>query len=544
MKKFNVLTVVVYSVFFCMNVNALSPVSAVRIDFAANGVVIDNPLVSSGVTVTNTGGHILVNAINAGAETVFVLSGAASNGSVTVYSNNAATVVLSSLSLINPNGAAVTIQSTKTITLTLTNGTINRISSGAAKKAAFLAKGNIIVTENGALDIRSDSVGIEIDGILTITGGNININTTGEKGHGIKVSGIMNVNSTGTIAVTVSGNGSKGFSAKSDFILNKGAITLNTSGNAFWEAADSDITSPAGIKCDGILTINGGRLTIASTGTGGKGISVDGDLNINGGMVNVSTTGGQYVYDRNNDTAAKAIKSDSNLTVTGGTIVIRTYGFEAEGLESKKVLTITGGDIDIEAYDDCINASNHIQIDGGRIYCLSQTNDGIDSNGTLSITGGFIVSAGASGMEEGFDCDQSRFSITGGTLIGIGGATSSPTASACTQCSVIFSTATPNVAVIRIETVVGAKEVLTFKMPRIYSQRMTLLFSSPSIESGTEYVIYTGGNISSGTDFHGLFSGAVYTKGTNVGNFTTNSLVSGVGNTGGRMGPGGGMGRR
>jgi hypothetical protein len=90
----------------------------------------------------------------------------------------------------------------------------------------------------------------------------------------------------------------------------------------------------------------------------------------------------------------------------------------------------------------------------------------------------------------------------------------------------------PNVAVIRIETAVGAKKLLTFKIPRIYSQRMTLLFSSPSIE----YVIYTGGNISSGTDFHGLFSGAVYAKRTNAGNFTTNSLVSGVGNTGGGMG--------
>ncbi|KAA6311561.1 Carbohydrate-binding domain-containing protein, partial [termite gut metagenome] len=236
-------------------------------------------------------------------------------------------------------------------------------------------------------------------------------------------------------------------------------------------------------------------------------------------------------------TAANAVKSDGDLTVNGGAIVLRTYGTEAEGLESKNILTITGGNIDIQAYDDCINASRHIQIDGGSIYCSSATNDGIDSNGTLTITGGLIVSAGSARPEEGFDCDRNRFTITGGTLVGIGGATSTPTSNVCTQRSLVYNSTGSNIQIVRIETTSGGKEVMTFKMPRVYSQQMTMLFSSPTFEANTSYTIYTGGSIAGGTDFHGLFTGATYTKGASAGTFTTSQMVSTVGNGGG--GPGG-----
>ena len=62
-----------------------------------------------------------------------------------------------------------------------------------------------------------------------------------------------------------------------------------------------------------------------------------------------------------------------------------------------------------------MNASKSIVINGGNIYCYSSGNDGVDSNGTLTITGGTIVSIGTTSPEEGFDCDQNTFKITGGT---------------------------------------------------------------------------------------------------------------------------------
>lgn len=373
-----------------------------------------------------------------------------------------------------------------------------------------------------------------IDPSVVISGGTINVTTTGQKAQGIKSElGSLTI-SAGTINVSTSGIASKALSTGGNMNISGGALTLVTTGNAFYDTDDSDISSAAGIKCDGILTIDKGTIKITSSGTGGKGISVDGNLIINDGTITVSTTGGQFVYGTN-DTSAKAIKSDANVTINGGSITINTTGTGAEGLESKNIMTINDGTIEIEAYDDCINATKHIGINGGKIYCYSSTNDGIDSNGTLTVTGGVIVSSGSTAPEEGLDCDTNTFTITGGVIIGTGGATSTPTSSTSTLRSVIYGTSGTASQLIYIESSAGTG-ILTYKIPRTYSQ-MTFLFSSKDITSGTTYTVYTGGSVSGGSEFHGYYTGATYTKGSSATTFTSSSIVTSIGTSTG--GPGG-----
>jgi hypothetical protein len=224
--------------------------------------------------------------------------------------------------------------------------------------------------------------------------------------------------------------------------------------------------------------------------------------------------------------------------------VIYTYADGAEGLECEYTLTISGGDIEIDSHDDAINASGgnnsttgaslnraEIIISGGAIFCNSSNNDGIDSNGTLAISGGTIISCGAQSPEEGFDCDNNTFAITGGTLVGLGGATSKPTTSASTQCSVEFTGASGAVSILHIESVDG-NEALTLQLPRTYRGTLCMLFSSPALVSGTQYAVYTGGSISGGTDFHGLYSGAAYTKGTQTAAFTASKYTNAGGGSG------------
>ncbi|MDR3236339.1 MAG: carbohydrate-binding domain-containing protein [Prevotellaceae bacterium] len=571
--------------------------NAVSILFTDETVVVDNPFDGNGVTVSASGQHVTVRSTRTDLELNYILSGIAASGSVKIYGDYPFGLALNGTGITNPHGAALNIQCGKKITVTVVNNTHNRLidgveyvyTDGEDMKAAFFSEGKLnmygtgilevrgknkhaicsddyfsmyegdirikeaasdgihandnVLIDGGSLTVRSAGDGIESEDAVAITGGDLSVITTGEKAHAVKSMGSTSVNTVGSINLTVYGNASKGFSTSSDLTITSGNITINTAGNAFYDAGDADITSAAGVKCDGNLLVEGGDIAIISTGTGGKGISVDGDIVISGGVITVTTSGAQYVYSKNNDTAAKAIKSDGNIDITGGTIIIRTSGKEAEGLESKKTLTISDGDIDIVAYDDGINAANHIQINGGRIYSSSTANDGIDSNGTLAIADGLTVSVGTSGAEEGFDCDNHRFTITGGTFVGTGGATSSPTASVCTQHSVIFGSSASNVSIIRIETTSGEKEALTFKMPRTYGQRMTLLFSSPTFEPNTGYTIYTGGSIADGSDFHGFFTDATYTKGTSAGTFTTSSMVSTVGNSSGGGGGGGPGGR-
>ena len=140
-----------------------------------------------------------------------------------------------------------------------------------------------------------------------------------------------------------------------------------------------------------------------------------------------------------------------------------------------------------------MNASNSIVLNGGNIYCYSSGNDGIDSNGTLTITGGVIVSSGTTSPEDGFDCDQNTFKITGGIVLGIGGGTSTPTSSVCTQRTVIYGGSGSNGEILNIQSADGTS-VLTYQIPRAYSQ-MTVLFSSPNLTSGGSYTISKGGTV-------------------------------------------------
>lgn len=570
--------------------------NAVTVTFSTSGATVANPFEGQGLTVENSNGHVVIRS-ETDIEYNYILSGVIADGSVKIYGQKKFGLVLNGVGITNPNGAAINVQNKKKCTVTIVGQTNNRLidgkeyvqTEGEDMKAAFFSEGNLDISGGGTLEIRgknkhglctdgslvisdgnikireaagdgihtndeitltggkltirSQGDGIESESTknpIAITGGTVNITTLGDKGHAIKTNHNVDIDTGGSIEITVYGAGSKGIKPVGDLTIMKGDITVNTAGDAMWEAAEQDISSSSGVKCDGNFLMDGGNLTLLSAGKGAKGISVDGTLTINGGTVTVTTTGDQYVYDRNNDTAAKAIKSEGNLTVNGGTIKIRTSKTEAEGLESKTTLKITGGEIDIEAYDDCINAADHIQIDGGKIYCKSATNDGIDSNGTMTVTGGVIVSAGSAAPEEGLDCDQNRFTITGGTLIGIGGATSTPTASYCTQRSLVFNSTTSNVQIIHIETTSGGNEVLTFKLPKTYSSRMTMLFSSPLLAASTGYTIYTGGNISGGSDFHGFYTGAAYTKGTSAGTFTSGSAAGAVTTVGTSGGPGGG----
>lgn len=261
-------------------------------------------------------------------------------------------------------------------------------------------------------------------------------------------------------------------------------------------------------------------------------------------VIQVTTSGKKNLVSGSGQNAdyanPKAIKSEGDLTVNNGTITVRTSQDGGEGLESKLILTINGGEIDAQTHDDAINAAKSIVINGGKIYCYSSGNDGIDSNDTLTANGGVVISSGTSSPEEGFDCDRNTFKITGGILIGTGGLSSSPTASVCTQRSLLYGGSGTSGQIFHIQHTDG-HDILTYMIPRPYTQ-MTLLFSSGTLTANTDYTIYTGGTVSGGSEFHGLYDGASYTGGTVVNTFTTGSMVTTVGNTGG--GPGGGGGGR
>jgi hypothetical protein len=558
----------------------------------------DTPTVTDGTNATAeaAGNNVMVTLASAGAN--IVAQGLCADASLVLSGNYDFNLYLNGLGLANPGGAAINNDGAGTMHVTLVEGTANRLTDGAEgdQKAAFYSKGDFVINGSGSLEARGKTAhaiaakgaftqtggtilvkesvkdginaqrvdisggaftartkgdGIQGDDGVSITGGAFSIVTTADdvKAHGVKSDGniVIGTGGGGTapdIAIAVYGNGSKCISADGDIAIHSGILSLNTEGDGYWDAAalEADKTTAcAGIKCDGDLSINGGSLTLVSAGTGGKGISVDGDITINDGTIDVTTTGKAYVYNSAYDTKSKAIKSDNNLTINNGTISIRTYTDGAEGLECEYALAINGGLIEINSYDDAINASGgedgrsgRILIAGGRIFCNASGNDGIDSNGTIAITGGTVISLGSAAPEEGFDCDNNTFAITGGTLIGFGGATSKPTASATTECTVECNI---NYASLYHIEAAGGAEIMTFEMPRSYNGTVCMLFGGGEMTRGTSYTLYSGGSVSGGSNFHGLYSGATYAKGTAVGTFTGSAYTT-IGTASGSPGQG------
>ncbi|HRN57917.1 MAG TPA: carbohydrate-binding domain-containing protein [Agriterribacter sp.] len=438
---------------------------------------------------------------------------------------------------------AITFGATTTISNPLSDGGVTITQSGdhititsTAKAVAYEVSG---VTANGSVKIYSDN-----KFQLTLNGADI----TSSNGPAINIQSkkrvflILADNTTNTLTdgttYTTGTEDMKGTLFSEGQLIFSGSGSLTVTGN--YKHA---------IVSDDYIRIRSGNITIS--GAVSDGIHTNDAFIADGGTINITAAGdgiecdegyivindGDFTIQAGDDAIAASYDTDDAIdpyvTINGGTFNIKTT--EGEGIESKSVLTINNAVINISAYDDGLNAGKHIYINGGTSYVYSSTNDAIDSNGPMTITGGITIAVGAGAPEEGFDCDNNTFKITGGIIVGIGGATSMPTANVSTQRSVRLGGATAN-QLVHIEAADGSAEALTFSVPRTYS---TMLFSSPKLKAETAYMVYTGGSVTGGTDLNGLYTSGTYTKGSaGAGTtFTTSSMVTAAG---GSAGPGGG----
>ena len=252
---------------------------------------------------------------------------------------------------------------------------------------------NIAVTADAAKGIKSE-------GAIKVYGGDIAVTTSGsgvwdsedvktKASSCIDADGDMYI-SGGTLDLASSGAGGKGISGNGTFTSVGGVLSVSTSGNAVVASSSGVIStitssqqldryaseyksSPKGIKVDGAISISDSAVVSVNTaGAGGEGVESKHSIEIVGGQLTVNAT----------DDAINA----SYETSTGGT-----------------------GDITIS---------------GGFVYARSTGNDGIDSNGNCYIKGGVVYAVGSSQPEVAIDAnseEQKKLYVTGGTIIAIGG---------------------------------------------------------------------------------------------------------------------------
>jgi len=510
-----------------------------------------------GVDVTADGADVVVE--SSVKKVCYNVSGTTTDGYLKIYSDYKYELKLNGVSITNPDGAPINLQSKKRAYIVLADGTENTLIDGTSyadatededMKAAFFSEGKMLFSGTGKLNVYGNcKAGIRSDDYIVFRpGNNVYVKTT--VGNGIKANdgvyirgGVLNVETSGTAAKAISSDGL--------VEIDGGRAILLTTGGGELDEDGADVSASACIKADGDFVMNGGALYCKSTGAGGKGISTDQTLTINDGTIRVITTGAQYTYG-SLDTSPKGIKSDGAMLIAGGDIMVRCTGGEgSEGIESKSTMGITGGTIRAYCYDDALNSSAAMTISGGTIFAMGTNNDGIDSNSTLTISGGLVIACGATVPEDGFDCDDNTFTITGGTLIGIGGSTSIPTSSVTTQpVAIIGGSSISSGTFITVSSSDGSS-IMAFKVPRDYTQQgYTLLVSSPSMTKGGSYSVSSGATVTGGEDFCGYVQGATISGGTSLASLTLSSIVTTYnysgGNGGGQPGgqPGGGPGGR
>ena len=308
------------------------------------------------------GAHVSIEATTTLDQRVkYTLSGNTQNGSFYMSGSYPMEVVFNGVTLNNPDSAAVNLQNGKLIEITLPAGTTSNLSDGLTSvtddgsdghKAAFYADGHTSWSGSGSMNIKGNvKHGLSDDeymllnegmGTLTISGaindglhvsqyfkmlgGTVKITSSGdgidvEKKKSDKEDNGMLTIEGGNLTVVTTGNATKALKCESNMVIKGGVISATTSGTATYDSSLADpFSSNAAAKCDGEFLMSGGTLNLTSTGAGGKGLNSTGNITINGGTLTVVTTGAIFAYG-SDDTKPQAIKSDGNITLSGGTIL-------------------------------------------------------------------------------------------------------------------------------------------------------------------------------------------------------------------------------
>lgn len=229
-----------------------------------------------------------------------------------------------------------------------------------------------------------------------------------------------------------------------------------------------------GIQAETYAWLEGGQFTI-TTGGGSKEVqeqtgmmdrkgvrgSAEEDTSSSKGIkagVNLSVHGGSFEMDCADDT----LHSNDTLTIYDGTFMLQSGddGIHAdtcivladgditisqcyEGIEAESIL-VEGGKIDLTAADDGFNAANGESSEGmdgpwgmerepgadgsssGALYIMNGEihinagGDGLDSNGSIAISGGMVCVDGPTNNGNGILDYDTEMLMTGGTLIGVG----------------------------------------------------------------------------------------------------------------------------
>lgn len=538
---------------------------------------------------TASGANVTITAAG-----TYIVSGSSSNARITVEIPTAdkLRIVLDGVSVTSSDGPALYIKSAEKVFLTLADGTSNLLADGTSYEltdgdttldAALFSREDITINGSGSLTVNGNyKHGIVSKDDLIITGGTLNVtaNNVGLCGKDcVKIStaditidagtdGIRSDNAedaergyvyveSGTLNIIA---GNDGIQAETVLNVAGGTFTIATGGgsanassrggndwNPMWgmwggSSSSANEESAKGLKASSDILISGGTFTIDSS---------DDSIHSNG---TVSIADGSFTIKSGDD----GIHADTDLGISGGTMVItKSY----EGIEASKIV-ISGGNLALVASDDGLNAAGgndqsamggrpgmgsftratgEIVITGGYLL-VNASGDGVDSNGTITISGGVTLVSGPTNSGNGALDYEASATVTGGVFIALGASgMATGFTNADNQGAILISVgsqgASKSLAICNEDGTVLA----SFTPVKSYQ---SAVITAPGIESGKSYTLVVGATVAN-ADSNGYAQNTTCTGGTTIATLNMNGLIYG---SSGGMGPGGmkpgGMGGR
>lgn len=338
--------------------------------------------------------------------------------------------------------------------------------SAAEGTAVVFSESGITAADESGLSIDGTTLTIEQAGTYVLSGtcsdGSVKVKK-GVTGVTLVLSGLDLTSST-TAPITC-GKSSGVTILAAEGTENALTDAAANNGDNYPDSADAE---NAVIKCkDGSQVTIGGTGTLTVTANGKNGIK-------SGTTTDEEGTAWLVIEDLTltiNAPVNDAVNAEASLTVKSGTITIDagddalhadyalaigesgtagptiTINSCYEGLAGANLLVASGA-ITIYSEDDCLNAANSdltgydftMDITGGTIWAYAASDDGLDSNGSLTISGGTLTVWTANTADnQALDADGT-ITVSGGTVFAAGGSAGMGMTLSASQPYVTFGT--------------------------------------------------------------------------------------------------------
>lgn len=345
----------------------------------------------SSIEVAGEGANSEGGVVTISDEGTYIITGTLNNGQILVDAEETDKVklVFNGITIQNQSNAPVYIKSADKVFITLAEGSNNTLTDG---------------TEYTQTDDNT------VDGVifsmadLTINGeGSLNIN--GNYQHGIAskddliiTGGIFNIS-----AVKDALNG------KDCVKINDGTFTLSSStGNGIQSKNSDDSTK-------GYIYISGGDITVTNSEEGIEGTVIlieEGNVDVTASDDGFNAASGDSSTSTTD--TAQNLSAEAVGTKSAGDMGRGRFGGGTMENDSNCYISISGGNIKINASGDGIDSNGSVEVSGGTVYVSGPTDSGnaaFDYNGTANISGGTVVIAGSAGMAQGFSDTSTQYSL-------------------------------------------------------------------------------------------------------------------------------------